>query len=66
MGSRPVEFTIDEVVSNLEELLFLSKFLQNKKELKKERGILKEMIKDMKNNNYEKYISEEGYVDEGD
>lgn len=65
MGSRPNEVSIEEIRGDLEELLFLSKFLQNKKELKKERSVLKDMVKDFKNGNYEKYISEEDYDYEG-
>lgn len=59
MSSRPMETTVEELHDSLKELLFLSKFLINKKELKKERGVLKEMIKDIEKDRYEKYISDE-------
>lgn len=59
MSSRPNEVTVEEVTSDLKELLFISKFIKNKKEIKKERKIIKEMIKDFENDKYEKYISEE-------
>jgi len=59
LSSRPNEITQEEMSDNLKELLFISKFILNKKQLKKERGILKEMVKDFEKGRYEKYISEE-------
>lgn len=57
MGSRPDEISLLEIIRDMEELLFISKFLQNKKELKEERKILKKMVDDFKKDKYEKYIS---------
>lgn len=43
----------------LEELLYISKFTLNKKEVKHERKIVEKMIRDIKENKIEKYVTSE-------
>lgn len=58
MNKEFKELSLYDIKNDFNNLLFISKFLLNKKELKKERKILKEIIKDFDNENYDKYFRE--------
>lgn len=58
-GSRPREITQLEICDDLNKLLFISKFIKNKKDIKKERKILKMMVEDFNKNEIKNYIKDE-------
>ena len=56
---RNDEIPTEAIIENLKELIFISKFMKNKKKFKKERKQIKKMCESFKKGEYEKYV--EGY-----
>ena len=52
-----MEKNILQLTDDLKDLLFITKFVINKKEIKKDRKVIKQMIADFENDNVEKYFS---------
>lgn len=54
----------DDFIKDIKELLFVSKFMITKREIKKERKVIKNMIKDYEDNNFDKYVENDGDYDD--